>query len=55
MYPRLDINVSTSKNHLLKCPFSVHPKTKKISIPFDYESVDKFDPKKCVLLPDLLR
>jgi DNA primase small subunit len=36
MYPRLDINVSTSKNHLLKCPFSVHPKSLKISVPFSY-------------------
>jgi DNA primase small subunit len=34
MYPRLDVNVSTTLNHLLKCPFSVHPKSKKLSIPF---------------------
>lgn len=54
MYPRLDINVSTSKNHLLKCPFSVHPKSTMISVPFDYESVDKFDPTTCVQLRDLL-
>ena len=55
MYPRLDINVSTAKNHLLKCPFSVHPKTKKISIPFDFESVDRFDPVNCITLPELLK
>lgn len=54
MYPRLDINVSTARNHLLKCPFSVHPKTKKISVPFDYESVDRFDPLNCIRLPDLI-
>ena len=34
MYPRLDVNVSTTLNHLLKCPFSVHPKSKKLSVPF---------------------
>lgn len=54
MYPRLDINVSTSKNHLLKCPFSVHPKSLKISVPFSYESIDYFDPVKCITLDRLL-
>lgn len=37
VFPRLDINVSTHMGHMLKAPFSVHPKTGRVSVPLPLE------------------
>lgn len=54
MRPRLDIDVTKSETHLLKIPFSIHPRTERVCCPIDIASALDFDPSAVPTLEKLL-
>lgn len=49
-FPRLDYNVMPARNHLLRCPLSVHADTQSVVSPLDLDHLDDIDPQ---FLPNL--
>ncbi|KAH9916996.1 prim-pol domain-containing protein [Epithele typhae] len=54
-YPRLDAEVSKHRNHLLKAPFCIHPKTGRVCVPVDPRKVDRFRLEDVPTVHQLLR
>lgn len=49
-FPRLDYNVMPARNHLLRCPLSIHADTQSVVSPLDLDHLDEIDPQ---FLPNL--
>jgi DNA primase catalytic subunit len=47
---RIDFNVTKSESHCLKCPFSMHPTTRKISLPLPMDMLEAILPS---CMPDV--
>jgi len=53
LYPRLDVHVTEQRNHLLKSPWVIHPKTGRVCIPFNPDRVAEFNPEAVPTVQDL--
>lgn len=54
-WPRIDAEVSKHRNHLLKAPFCVHPKTGRVCVPVDPTRIEEFDPARVPTVGQLLK
>jgi DNA primase small subunit len=53
LMPRIDVNVATEPNHLLKAPLSVHPDTHRLALPVKPDHFEQFTPSAAPVLIDV--
>jgi DNA primase catalytic subunit len=44
LFPRIDAAVTVDPKHLIKCPFSWHPRTGNVCVPISVQHVESFNP-----------
>ena len=53
VWPRIDFNVTSKMNHILKTPWVAHPKTGRIAVPIDPKDYWRFTPSSVPSLSNL--
>lgn len=55
LFPKLDAGVTKQTKHLLKSPFCIHPRTKKVCVPLPLETLDTLQLEDIPTLEEVVR
>ncbi|KAI5192600.1 DNA primase small subunit [Nematocida sp. AWRm77] len=55
LFPKLDVNVTKQMKHLLKSPFCIHPRTRKVCVPLPMECIDSLQLEDIPTLEEAVR